>query len=409
VVILRGTAVAPSIHVLMLLVFALALLAAVLLSSLAQRTLLSTSVLFLGAGFLTGDGVLGVVSVAPTDPSLQLLIEIALFSILFTDGMRLGIRDVLSAWRLPGRALLFGLPLTLLLAAALGWLLTDLSWVQALLLGAALSATDPVLAAALIGQQDVPYRLRHLLNVESGLNDGLALPIVLVLIAVLRGGHSEVGRLGLEALLGLALGTAIAWAAVRLGQSRFFGASARYEPLMGVAIGLLVFAAAYLTSANLFLAGFAAGVTVASTGTDVRRSFDPFGERVAELLKLLALLVFGALLSARIFADVGAAGWIFALATLLLVRPLALLVALAGSRLSRREWIAAAWFGPKGFASVVYALFILKAGLPQGELIFELIAVVTALSVLAHSSTDVLVARWFHRAAPSGALEGTRA
>jgi NhaP-type Na+/H+ and K+/H+ antiporter len=151
-------------------------------------------------------------------------------------------------------------------------------------------------------------------------------------------------------------------------------------------------------------------MTVASSGTDVRRSFGPFGERISELLELLALLVFGALLRPGIFMDVGLAGWTFAAATLVLVRPLALALALAGSRLSRLEWVAAAWFGPKGFASVVYGLFILKAGLPQSEFIFELmIAVVTALSVIAHSSTDVLVARWFRTAGAKKTLARTQA
>ena len=103
-------------------------------------------------------------------------------------------------------------------------------------------------------------------------------------------------------------------------------------------------------------------------------------------------------------------GWLFAAAMLLLVRPVALAVALAGSRLSWREWTAAAWFGPKGFASVIYALFILKADLSQSRDIFETIAVLTALSIVAHSSTDVLVARWFRRVgAGTQQLEGSRA
>jgi NhaP-type Na+/H+ or K+/H+ antiporter len=387
------------------LVFAVTLIVAVLLSALAQRTLLSTSVLFLAAGFLAGHGVFGFVAVSATDHTVQMLIEITLFTILFTDGMRLGMRDLTQAWRLPGRALLLGLPLTVVLAAALAWLVTGLSWLEALLLGAALSATDPVLSASVIGHQAVPRRLRHLLNVESGLNDGLALPLVLVLIATVRGGRAAIGALALEALGGLVLGAAIAWTAVRLAHARFLGASTRYEPLMGVAIGLLVFVAAYATTANLFLGGFAAGATVASAGGNVRRAFDPFGEPLSELLKVLALLVFGALLSPTMFVDVGLGGWIFAVAALVLVRPLALAIALAGSRLTRREWVAAAWFGPKGFASVVYGLFILGADTPASAGIFALIAVVTTLSIVAHSSTDVLVGRWFAPSPTSDAME----
>jgi Sodium/hydrogen exchanger family len=129
----------------------------------------------------------------PDDPVVGVLVEIALFTVLFTDGMQAGLRDIVSAWHLPGRALLLGLPLTLLAVAAGAHWVVGLPWLQALLVGAALSATDPVLAAALVGHEDVPQRLRHLLNVERGLNDGIALPIVLVLIAVLGRRDSHLG------------------------------------------------------------------------------------------------------------------------------------------------------------------------------------------------------------------------
>jgi NhaP-type Na+/H+ and K+/H+ antiporter len=118
---------------------------------------------------------------------------------------------------------------------------------------------------------------------------------------------------------------------------------------------------------------------------------------LAELLKLAALLVFGCLISPAFLAEIPARGYVFALLTLVAVRPLALAVALFRSRLDWREWVAAAWFGPKGFASVVYGLLILRADVPRGNELFHLIAIVTAASVVAHSSTDVLVARWFER------------
>lgn len=385
-----------------LLVFAGVLLIAVLVSELAHRTVLSTAVLFLLAGFLAGEGVTDLVPIQAGDPVVRQLAELALFSVLFTDGMRVGIRDLAHAWRLPGRALLLGLPLTLALIAAAGHWVAGLPWTDALLLGAVLSPTDPVFAAAIIGREEVPGRLRHLLNVESGLNDGLALPIVLVLLGIAGGTHTGPGALLGELALGVAIGVAVPWAAIRLERTRLFAAAETYQPLGVFAIGLLVLALCLGTHANLFLAAFTAGVTVATAAPQVRDSFHQFGEQLTELLKLAALLVFGALISPAFLGEIGPSGYAFALLVLVLARPAAILAALAGSRLDRRERLAVAWFGPKGFASVVYGLLVLEAGLNRSDELFHLIALAIIASILAHSSTDVLVARGFH-AAPDDA------
>jgi NhaP-type Na+/H+ or K+/H+ antiporter len=145
-----------------LLAFAFTLLVAILLSERAHHSVLSISVPFLASGFLLGHGVLNIVALTPEHPVVAKLVELALFSVLFTDGMRLGIRDLASAWRLPGYALLLGLPLTLLGTALLAHLLIGLPWTASFLLGAALSLTDPVFAAAIVGREEVPRRLRHL-------------------------------------------------------------------------------------------------------------------------------------------------------------------------------------------------------------------------------------------------------
>jgi NhaP-type Na+/H+ or K+/H+ antiporter len=147
---------------------------------------------------------------------------------------------------------------------------------------------------------------------------------------------------------------------------------------------------------TLFLAAFFAGITVATVSPEARTQFQIFGERVTELLKLAALLIFGALMSFSVFTSLQASGYIFAALVLVAVRPIALAVALLRSGLSWPEWITAAWFGPKGFASVVYELLILKSGIKDAEPLAQLAAVVVAASIIAHSSTDVMVARWFH-------------
>ncbi len=385
-----------------LLVFSLLLLAAVLVSSLANRTVLSTAALFLVGGIVLGKESLGVLDITPGDPLVAELAELALFSVLFTDGMRVGLPELRSAWRLPGRALVFGLPLTLIITAGFAHWVAGVPWLEALLLGAVLSPTDPVFAAAIVGRDEIPYRLRHLLNVESGLNDGLALPVVVVLLAA--AGSSSVGwfSLGTELVGGVALGVGVPWVAIKLERTRYFSATAAYEPLNALAIGLVVLSLALLTHANVFLAGFAGGVTVATMSPAIRAAFHQFGELLAELLKLAALLVFGALISPAFLGDIGVSGYVFAVLALVVARPIAIGVALLGTRLPRKEQAAAAWFGPKGFASVVYALLILEAGLALSDELFHLAALVVTASILAHSSTDVLVARWFEEPAGEG-------
>jgi NhaP-type Na+/H+ or K+/H+ antiporter len=376
----------------LLLGFAVALMLAVLVSALADRSVLSTAVVFLAAGVLI-QGV-GAVEESPGDVVEQIA-ELALFAVLFTDGMQVGIRDMAVAWRLPGRALLLGMPLTLVGTALLGRWIVGLPWLEAFLLGAALSPTDPVFASAIVGRPEVPARLRYLLNVESGVNDGLALPVVLVLLAAAGGAEANVGEVAEELLLGVVVGVLIPLVAIRLEQSRFFAASGPYEQLNGFAIGVLVYAVGVVTHANLFLAAFAAGVTVASTGPRAREAFHPFGEVVAELLKLAALFIFGTLLIPEVFTRAGLPVYVFAVLAVVIVRPVVLPVALAGSRLNRAEYAVAAWFGPKGFASVVYGLIILQSGLADAPLLFELIALTATASIVLHSSTDVAIADWF--------------
>lgn len=380
-----------------LLAFSATLLVAVMVSALAHRSVLSTAVLFLLAGVLLGSGVLNVVSVGPQDPLVAIFAELALFSVLFTDGMRVTAEDLRSA-ALPARALAMGLPITLALTAGLGHFVAGLPWAQSLLIGAVLSPTDPVFAAAIVGRDEVPRRLRRLLNVESGLNDGLALPVVVVLLAVVGGGPVPAGRLGAELAAGLALGVALPWAAIRLERLPVLGAAPLYEPLNAFAIGLLVLSVASLTKANEFLAAFAAGITVGTVSPAVRAAFHQFGDLTAELLKLAALLLFGALISPSFLGGIPLSGYVFAVLVLVVVRPVALAVALFRTGIGRREWLAAAWFGPKGFASVVYGLLILESGVAGADRLFRLTAIVIVLSVLAHASTDVVVARWFRPA-----------
>lgn len=394
---------APAPIMLTLLIFSLVLVAAVLVSELASRSILSTALLFLVCGFAAGNGGLSMVQTGAGDATLALFAELALFAVLFTDGMRLGAKELFSAWRLSGRALLVGMPLTLLLTALLARGFSGLAWPEAFLIAAVLAPTDPVFAAAIVGREEVPRRLRRLLNVESGLNDGLALPVVLVLLAYVGGRDVHPTLLLWELALGVMLGVVVPWTLIQLEGRGALASHAVYQPLFGLSIALLVYALAHISGANVFLAAFSAGVTVSSTSEAVRDRFHRFGEAMTEVLKLGAIFFFGAAIQPAFFTELSAWDFLFAGLVLFAARPAALAVSLAGSPLDRRERGAAAWFGPKGFASVVYALLVLQGGMDNAAHLFHLLSLVIVASMALHSSTDVWIGRWF--SAPEGGNE----
>lgn len=383
-----------------MLVFALVLLAAVLVSARARRTILSTSVMFLVAGFLVGRGCLGWLDVTPTSPIVGQLAEVALFSILFVEGASVSVHELITAWHLPGRALLIGMPLTIAgLALGCHFVLGE-AWAPSLLVGAILSPTDPVFAAAILEHEAVPLRVRRLLGLESGLNDGLALPVVVVLLSAIGRRSAEPGALAADLGIGIVAGIVVPWIFVRLQRLPFLAAAPGYRPLAGVGIALTLLGLTRALGWNEFLAAFAGGITLASVGEDMVSDVLALGRPLAELFKLGALLLFGAMISPAMLADAGWRGLLFAALALLAVRPAAFVLALAGGGFERREWLAAAWFGPKGFATILYGILMLGAGIPHAARLFSVVTLVTVISVVAHSSTDVLVARTFCQASP---------
>jgi NhaP-type Na+/H+ or K+/H+ antiporter len=190
-----------------------------------------------------------------------------------------------------------------------------------------------------------------------------------------------------EVALGIVIGVTVPWALITLGRTLYFSAHANYRPLNAFAIGLLILTISRKTGANEFLAAFAGGMTVASIGPEAREAFHRFG----------------ALVSPRFLAEISMSGYLFAFLAIVAVRPVALSISLLGSSLDWRERAIAAWFGPKGFASVVFGLLILerskvaKVDFGLADQLFHLIALCIAGSILAHSSTDVIAARWLAR------------
>lgn len=381
----------------LLLSFALVLLAAILISGLAHRTVLSTTVLFLVAGFVLGSGMLDVIVLDATDPVVTTISSLALFVVLFTDGQEVGLRELRAAWHLPGRALLLGMPITFAITTVLAVWLLGFTWPEAALIAAVLAPTDPVFASAIVGRGEIPYRVRHLLGVESGLNDGLALPVVLILIATVGGPDIEPLVLAEELALGIAVGIAAPLVVAWLVRRRIFSRTPLYASLTPIAVALIVLGVCTVTHANLYLAAYAAGITIATATPEMRDAFKEFGTQFSELIKLLAILLFGALISPALLADVPWTGYLFGVLLLFFARPAAVELALIGSRLPWEERATAAWFGPKGFASVLYGILVLQSDAPGSENLFHVVVVAIVLSIVAHSSTDVPIAAWFAR------------
>jgi NhaP-type Na+/H+ or K+/H+ antiporter len=377
------------------LIFSATLLVAVLLSAHFSRTVLSAAVLFLIVGIAAGQ-------VAPHLPEnlerslVRQVSAVTLVVILFADGLHLNWHQLRSAWHLPGRALLFGLPLTLFGAALAAHVLLDVPLLPALLVGAVISPTDPVFASAIVGRDEIPQRVRHLLNVESGLNDGLALPAVILLMELNADAPLETARLIRETIGGVALGTAAGFLGGWLRSVRLFQVERDKAPLHGVAILLLVYVAAEWLSWNPYLAAFCAGMSLATAYPPASEEFKIVAEPGTALLKVLAVFIFAVMVGAMGFGD-WRSNLIFALVIITLVRVLSIVLALVGTGLTTVERLTAAWFGPRGFASVVYALLVLSSPIPDRERLFIIVATVVIVSIVVHSSTDVPVAHYFGR------------
>jgi sodium/hydrogen antiporter len=250
----------------------------------------------------------------------------------------------------------------------------------------------------------VPRQIRHSLNLESGLNDGLALPAVLAFTAAAERRDDFVWWEFVlqDVFVGLATGLVVAFVAARvmprdLGLGREI--AAHQKALYGLAVAFVAYGAAVLPpEGNGFISVFVAAIALGIWRPDVRESFEARSEDVLEVVKLGVFLVFGAILSFDVLFEDGWAAVAIAAFTLLLARPVAVFVALAGTRQVDRAGIAfMAWFGPKGVATMTFALFVLGSAAPEAERIAGLAALAVFISIIAHGLTDQPGAEWMAR------------
>jgi NhaP-type Na+/H+ or K+/H+ antiporter len=383
-----------------LLVFGALLAVAAALSGLMHGTVLSISVLAVALGIVLAEA--GVVTVDSTDHALVELVELALILTLFSDGLLVE-RELLRVhWGPVTRAIVIAMPITLgLLGLAAHALFGELGWAQAFLLAAVLSPTDPIVTSAVVASRRVPALVRHTLNLESGLNDGLALPFVLFFLVLAQSGGdagSAAAKLLGEAGFGALVGVAVGLAGGRLHHHLPGGGiTARYEGIYAVGFGLVAFGIADVTFGNGFIAAFIAGIVMGAAEHRIPDAFSEFAENISAILQVITFFAFGALI---VGTGYGGEVWplaLFIVFALAIARPAAIAIAFVRERLPAPLKGFIAWFGPKGAASMLFALFVLRSKAPGSSLIFEVAAFTILASIVAHGLTDTVGARWIAR------------
>jgi NhaP-type Na+/H+ or K+/H+ antiporter len=380
-----------------LLVFGGLLAVVAALSGVMRGTVLSASVLSVALGILLA--AVGVVHVDATDGAIVELIELALILTLFSDGMFVERELLRRHWSPVARALVIAMPITMaLLALAAKALFPELSWAEAFLLAAVLSPTDPVVTSAVVTSRLVPSSVRHTLNLESGLNDGLALPFVLFfLVLATPGGDAgaEAAKLVGQAAVGAAIGIGLGAIAGRLHHHLPGGGlTARYEGIYAVGFALFAFGLADVSWGNGLIAAFVCGIAMAATEREVPEGFVEFAENTSAILQVLTFFVFGGLIVATGFHHSIPPLILFVVFALLLARPAAVLISFLRTGILRSEKLFMAWFGPKGVASMLFALFVLKSQVDESGLIFDVASIAIITSIVAHGLTDTVGAKW---------------
>jgi NhaP-type Na+/H+ or K+/H+ antiporter len=388
-----------------ILVLGMLLVVGALITGIAGRGFLSLTAVFVIAGFVLGEGVLDLLEFDPDSVFVSGLAIVALVLILFRDGLEVEAEMLQKAWHLPLRKLVLAMPITAGLVACATAALTDLSWTEAFLVGALLSPTDPVLSSSVVTNPRVPRIVRHSLNLESGLNDGLALPAVLALVAALGTGGDDFvwWRFVLQDVtVGLVTGAVVGFLASRIlprarGLERDVTPHQKALFALGTAFAAYGIAVSLPPEGNGLIAVFVAAITLGILRPDVRKSFERRSEDVIEIVKLAIFVVFGALLTfGGLFGD-GAAAVAIAFFTLFVARPVAVFVALAGTGTDTATKAFMSWFGPKGVATMTFSLLVLSAAVTDGERMFNIAALTVFMSILLHGATDVPGANWIAR------------
>ena len=376
------------------------------LSGLMRGTVLSISVLSVASGLILAEA--GAIHVDGSDSAVVHLFLLALIVTLFSDGLFVERELLVVHWGPVVRALVIAMPLTLaLLALAAKLLFSELSWAEKAPAASVVARNDPVVTSAVVTSQRVPASVRHALNLESGLNDGLALPFVLFFIILASPGGdagSEAAKLVGEAAFGAVIGIVLGQTAGRLTHHLPGGGIVRrYEGIYALGVGLLAYGVADVTFGNGLIAAFVCGISLAVAEHDIADDFVVFSENVSSILQVLTFFAFGGLIVATGYHASIPLLIAFIAFALLLARPVAIGLSFIRVDLPRPYRAFIAWFGPKGVAGILFAELVLNSDVGHANAIFEIAAFVILASIVIHGLTDTVGARWIERRVSGGA------
>jgi NhaP-type Na+/H+ or K+/H+ antiporter len=397
----------------------LAVLAAVLfgvgiVSRRLERWAITAPMAFVTAGIVLGPDVLDVTDLELTSETGLLIAEVALVIVLFADAARIDLRSLRGNQNLPARLLGIGMPLTIGLGVLVGALLLgQIEFWEAAIVAAVLAPTDAALGQVVVSSERVPQRIRQALNVESGLNDGLAIPFLFLFVglSVSEADLSATGwlgfaarQIGLGVLIGVAIGIVGGALYRHAVQRRWITGTFEQLALVGLAIG--AWALADEAGGSGFICAFVAGLTTGRITDSCGERILDFTEDEGQLLNLGVFYIFG--VSAIGFLD--AAGWevvLYGVLSLTLIRGLPVALSMIGSGLQRSSISFLAWFGPRGLASIILALVVVdeEPGLPALDVVLAAMTVTVLASVYAHGFSGRPLVRAYSRRLATGPRE----
>jgi len=374
-----------------------------LVSNKVERLSLSGPIVFVAAGVLLGPYGLNWFSPASGSFNGKALIDITLALFLFVDAASANLDVLRKNWRIPGRMLLLGLPLNICLGSlAALWLFPSLSLYEAAILGSMLAATDAALGKAVVTNPSVPQHLREGLSAESGLNDGLCVPFILLFIA-LEQGSAVLGKgFGLELLLeelgiGFAVGAGIAFVAAKaILRVRELGWLGHVWQRMSVpALVVLIFAIAQSLHGSGYIAAFVGGLCFRVAMREDVHSLIVSAESVGEVMAMLAWVLFGLMLVPLAMPFIGGSEVLYAVLSLTVIRVLPILLSLQGTRERLQSKLFLAWFGPRGLASLAFATLVWAEQIPEAGTLVSVTVLTVAISLVVHGVTSAPFARRF--------------
>jgi sodium/hydrogen antiporter len=367
-----------------------------------ERINITAPIAFVALGLIVTHEPVALIHVGLHSSAILGIAEITLALVLFADASRVNVHAVRADAALPGRLLGIGLPLTIGLGAAAAVIVAGGTLWLAAVIGAIVAPTDAALGASILQDDRVPARVRRVLNVESGLNDGIATPFVnLFLAAAVDEETTHSGGVG-AAVVKIAVGVLIGGGAGLIGavllrytKAHGWGAPA-FQPLAVLGIALLAYAAAVEGGGNGFVAAFAGGLAFGSIMPKGQAATLGFTDDAGELLSLLVWFLFGATMIVPAFEHFIWQDAVFAVLALTAVRMAPVALALTGTGLDRATVSFIGWFGPRGLASVVFALIAVDSLDPaDGDRVLAAVSLTVLLSVVAHGVTaSPLAARY---------------